>query len=78
MHCNVFFQVAAAPSGNEALYAKVAAQGDVVRKLKSEKADKATVGEAVKVCYHLYSLSIVFLSIFPLIFFTSLFRCFYN
>merc|ERR1711874_364872 len=34
---------------HEDLYAKVAAQGDKVRKLKADKADKAQVQEAVKI-----------------------------
>ena len=34
----------------QAMYAKVAAQGDVVRKLKSDKAAKEEVDAAVKVC----------------------------
>jgi len=32
------------------LYGKVAAQGDAVRKLKSEKASKDLIDAAVKVC----------------------------
>ena len=48
----MLIQVAPAMADNPAvseLYAKVSAQGDLVRKLKSEKASKDDVDAAVKV-----------------------------
>ncbi|XP_059324329.1 bifunctional glutamate/proline--tRNA ligase isoform X2 [Ammospiza nelsoni] len=41
------------PVDNKALYSRVAQQGDVVRKLKSEKASKEQIDEAVKILLNL-------------------------